>query len=164
LVLRAVTPRSRVSICEFPKYRLDRRGPVVRHAGTCWRMATRVRFNQASVRRLLPQKQNHWRQTTLKTRDKEEALRLLAAHNETESQPHLNLALARVYMNDADPHLATRTWQEVMEHIVFKKTDETRRRWEVAIFDKNFDCVRSLAVAVTPMTIQIHTGRPTCYS
>jgi integrase len=88
-------------------------------------------------------------QTTLKTRDKEEALRLLAARNDSESQPHLNLALARVYMNGADPHLATRTWQEVMEHIVSKKTDETRRRWDVAIKDENFDCIRNLPVAET---------------
>ena len=88
-------------------------------------------------------------QTSLKTRDKDEAQRLLAAHNDTEAQPHFNLALARVYMNGADPKLATRTWQEVMEHIVSKKTDETRRRWEVAILDKNFDCIRNLSVAET---------------
>jgi integrase len=88
-------------------------------------------------------------QTTLKTRDKDEAQRLLAAHNDTEAQPHFNLALARVYMNGADPHLAARTWQEVMEHIVAKKTDETRRRWQVAILDKNLDCIRHLAVAET---------------
>src|SRR5512139_705283 len=36
-----------------------------------------------------------------------------------------------------------------MEHIVAKKTDETRRRWEVAIKDRNFDCIRRLRVAET---------------
>ena len=36
-------------------------------------------------------------QTSLKTRDRYEAERLLQAHNESESQPHFNLALARVY-------------------------------------------------------------------
>ena len=72
-------------------------------------------------------------QTSLKTSDKHEAQRILQAHNESECQPHFNLSLARVYLNGADPKLATRTWQEVMEHIVAKKTDETRRRWEVAI-------------------------------
>jgi len=36
-----------------------------------------------------------------------------------------------------------------MELIVAKKTDETRRRWEVAIKDKNFDCIRNLPVAET---------------
>jgi len=57
-------------------------------------------------------------QTSLQTRDKAEAQRLLQARNESESQPHLNLSLARVYLNGADPQLATHTWQEVMEHIV----------------------------------------------
>jgi integrase len=36
-----------------------------------------------------------------------------------------------------------------MEHIVEKKTDETRRRWDVAIKDKNFDRIRNLKVAET---------------
>src|ERR1035438_2903681 len=39
-------------------------------------------------------------QTSLKTRDRVEAERLLQAHNETESQPHFNLALARVTAED----------------------------------------------------------------
>ena len=88
-------------------------------------------------------------QTSLKTSDKHEAQRILQAHNESESQPHFNLSLARVYLNGADPKLATRTWQEVMEHIVAKKTDETRRRWEVVIKNRNFDCIRNLPVAET---------------
>ena len=88
-------------------------------------------------------------QTSLKTKDKAEAQRLLQAQNDALSQPHFNLALARVYINGADPKLGSRTWQEVMEHIVAKKTDETRRRWEVAIKDKNFDCIRNLPVAET---------------
>ncbi len=67
-------------------------------------------------------------QTSLKTRERAEAERLLQAHNETKSQPHFNLALARVYINGADPKLINRTRQEVMEHIVAKKTDEARRR------------------------------------
>ncbi len=36
-----------------------------------------------------------------------------------------------------------------MDHIVERKTDETRRRWEVAINDKNFDCIRHLPAAET---------------
>ena len=69
-------------------------------------------------------------QTSLKTSDKHEAQRILQARNESESQPNLNLSLARVYLNGADPNLATRTWQDVMNDIVGKKKDETRRRWE----------------------------------
>ena len=88
-------------------------------------------------------------QTSLKTRDKKKAQRLLQAHNDAEAQPQLNLALARVYINGADPKLGTRTWQEVMEHIAEKKTGETRRRWDVAILDKNFESIRNMAVAET---------------
>ena len=36
-----------------------------------------------------------------------------------------------------------------MEHIVTLKTDETRRRWEVAIKDKNLDGIRNVTVAET---------------
>lgn len=86
---------------------------------------------------------------TLKTRDKVEAIKKVNAMNETERAPSISLGLAKVYLNAADPKLATRTWQEVMEHVVARKTDETRRRWEVAIKDKNFDCIRNLPVAET---------------
>ncbi len=88
-------------------------------------------------------------QKSLKTSDKCEAQRILQAHNESECQPHFNLSLARVYLNGADPKLATRTWQEVMENIVSKKMDETLRRWETAIKDKNLDCIRKLSVCET---------------
>ena len=69
--------------------------------------------------------------------------------NEVEREPSISLGLAKVYLNATDPKLATRTWQEVMEHIVGKKTGETRHRWETAIKDKNFDCIRNLPVAET---------------
>lgn len=88
-------------------------------------------------------------QTSLKTDNKHEALRLLHARNEADNQPAMNLSLARIYLNGADPKLGTRTWQDVMESIVSQRTDETRRRWEVAIKDKNFDAIRNLPVAET---------------
>ena len=88
-------------------------------------------------------------QTSLKTSDKAEAQRILQAHNESECQPHFNLSLARVYLNGADPKLATRTWQDVMDNIVSKKLDSTRSRWAVAIKDKNLDCLRKLSVCET---------------
>jgi len=86
---------------------------------------------------------------TLKTKVKAEAVQKVNAMNETERQPGISLGLARVYLNATDPKLATRTWQEVMDDIVTKKKDETRRRWEVAIKDNNFDCLRHLVVCET---------------
>jgi site-specific recombinase XerD len=86
---------------------------------------------------------------SLKTRVKSEAVQKVNAMNETERQPSISLGLARVYLNATDPKLATRTWQDVMENIITKKTDETLTRWNTAIKDKNFDCIRSLRVAET---------------
>jgi len=86
---------------------------------------------------------------SLKTRGKAEAEQKVNAMNETERQPGINLGLAKVYLNATDPKLATRTWQDVMEDIVAKKKDETRRRWETAIKDKNFDYLHPLPVCET---------------
>ena len=86
---------------------------------------------------------------SLKTRVRAEAVQKVNAMNETERQPGISLGLAKVYLNAADPKLATRTWQEVMENIVAKKKDETKHRWETAIKDKNLDCIRNLHVAET---------------
>jgi site-specific recombinase XerD len=86
---------------------------------------------------------------SLKTRTKAEAVQKINAMNETERQPGISLGLARVYLNATDPKLATRTWQDVMENIITKKADETLIRWQTAIKDKNFDCLRSLKVVET---------------
>jgi hypothetical protein len=88
-------------------------------------------------------------QTTLKTRDKAEALRLVMARNDTETQPQFNLALARVYLNGADPQLRSRTWQHVMDGILSLKKGETHHRWNTAIHDENLDCIRNLRVTET---------------
>jgi hypothetical protein len=55
------------------------------------------------------------KQETLKTRDKDEAFRLVAAKNETEDAPAFSLHLARVYWKAGDPAGANRAWQHVME-------------------------------------------------
>jgi len=62
--------------------------------------------------------------------------------NEADRQPAISLGLAKVYLNAADPKLAKRTWQDVMDNILTKKTDDTLKRWQTAIKDKNFDCIR----------------------
>ena len=84
---------------------------------------------------------------SVKTRVSAEAEQKVNAMNEIERQPGISLGLARVYLNATNPKLATRRWQEVMEHIVEKKPDETRRRWDIAIKDKNFSRIRNLKVA-----------------
>jgi len=88
-------------------------------------------------------------QTSLKTRNKDEAYRLVAAKNETEEAPAFSLQLARVYWKAGDPEAAKRTWQHVMDEIPKLKTGDTRTRWETAIKDKALDSLRNLVVLET---------------
>ena len=89
------------------------------------------------------------KQTTLKTRDKAEAYRLVAAKNETEEAPAFSLQLARVYWKAGDPAAAKQTWQNVMDEIPKLKHGDTQHRWHTAIKDKAFDSIRNRVVLET---------------
>jgi integrase len=89
------------------------------------------------------------KQTTLKTRDKDEAYRLVAAKNETEDAPAFSLHLARVYWKAGDPAAAKRTWQNVMDEIPKLRTGDTQARWFTAIKDKAFDSIRNRVILET---------------
>jgi len=86
------------------------------------------------------------KQETLKTRDKNEAFRLVAAKNENEKASAFSLHLARVYWKAGDPAGATRTWQHVMNEIPKLKKGNTRQRWLTAIKDKALDSIRNMVV------------------
>jgi len=85
---------------------------------------------------------NTGKQTSLRTRDKADALRLLHVKNEAAHQPAMNLQIAQVYLQHGDPALATRTWQMVMEQIVTTKHGSTQARWQTAINDHALDSMR----------------------
>ena len=76
--------------------------------------------------------------TSLKTKDKAEANRLLMAMNEAGQQPAMNLSLARVYLRQSDPMVSVRTWQNVLDEIIGLKTGPTQDRWKSAAKDKAF--------------------------
>jgi integrase len=89
------------------------------------------------------------KQETLRTRDKNEAFRLVAAKNEHQEAPAFSLHLARVYWKAGDPAAAQRTWQNVMDEIPKLKTGETLHRWETAIKDKALDSLRRIVILET---------------
>lgn len=82
------------------------------------------------------------KRTSLHTCNEDDARQIIEAKNQATRQPTINLQIAQAYLQHADPTLATRTWQEVMEKIVSTKTGNTRERWEFAIRDKAFDAIR----------------------
>ena len=65
---------------------------------------------------------------SLHTADRADAERLLAAKNDAERVPTLNLALGRVFLAARDAELPTRTWATVMAAIVHHGRPSTRIR------------------------------------
>jgi len=92
------------------------------------------------------------KQETLRTKDRITAERLLNAKNESQRQPFINLQIARAYLFASDPQIARRTWTDVMEEMFKSKRDTrnaTKRRYLVAIKDKELDSIRKLPLMET---------------
>jgi hypothetical protein len=82
------------------------------------------------------------KQTSLRTRAKDEALRLLNAKNEASRQPAMNLQIAQVYLQHGDPALTARTCQQVLETMEDTKSGPTLKRWQTAMRDQALEPLR----------------------
>lgn len=91
-------------------------------------------------------------QTSLRTKDEAEAQTLLHSKNEAYRNPSLNLAIARAYLTAADPEIAKRPWQSVMDEMGKGKTGPTLKRYISAMKDPAFDVIRSMPVLETQST------------
>jgi integrase len=89
------------------------------------------------------------KQSSLRTRDEEEAKRLLAAKNEAHKEPLVCLQVARAYLTAADPSIRTRTWLTVMKTMEETKKGSTLKRWGTACKDRPFDIIRNLKLVET---------------
>jgi integrase len=83
------------------------------------------------------------KQISLRTKDQAEAITLLNTKNEAPRQPAMNLQIAQVYLQHADPTLAQRTWQDVMDAMLPLKNGPTQARWASAMRDRAIDLIRS---------------------
>jgi len=92
------------------------------------------------------------KQTSLHTKDRAEALRLLVAHEETVTQPALNTAIAKVYLTAQDPALVRRTWQEVINAYVLQGKKSSQDRSNRATRSKPFEIIRHLKIVETTQT------------
>ncbi|MEO0454770.1 MAG: tyrosine-type recombinase/integrase [Verrucomicrobiota bacterium] len=77
------------------------------------------------------------KQQSLRTRDKENALELLRARNESASNPERAKRLARAYLAEADPDYAGRDLASVYEYIIAGKSGDDARRWRTAKKDQH---------------------------
>ncbi|HTI98726.1 MAG TPA: hypothetical protein VL527_07465 [Dongiaceae bacterium] len=89
------------------------------------------------------------KRTSLRTKDHAEAQRLVHARNEADRLPQFNIRMGMAYMAASDPHVATRTWNDVMADIVQDKTGPTWLRWNTALKDKAFNLLRPQVLITT---------------
>lgn len=92
------------------------------------------------------------KQSSLGTRDKVEANRLLHVKNEAAYQPSLNRQMAKTYLAAGDPRANTRTWQDVMNYLLQSKegtSQKTRERYESAVNDPALNPIRNLPLIQT---------------
>ncbi len=83
------------------------------------------------------------KQESLRTKDEAEAEQLLHAKNHSSSSPHLNLAMAKVYLTAHDPRLVQRTWNDVMKQYSARGKESTRERNERGWRSTAFDPIRN---------------------
>lgn len=91
-------------------------------------------------------------QTSLRTKDRAEAQRLLVAHAETITQPALNTAIAKVYLSAQDPALVNRTWQDVIDAYIQQGKESSQDRSSRATRSKPFQIIRGLKIVETTQT------------
>lgn len=83
------------------------------------------------------------RRESLRTRNKDDARRLVQAKNNAARQPALNIAIAKAYLVGADPKLMGRTWAFVLDQFCSRGKDSTRQRRCRAAKSKTFDPIRN---------------------
>jgi len=87
--------------------------------------------------------------SSLGTKDRQEAKRLVQHRNEALKNPHINRKIGMAYLAADDPRLVTRTWTDVMDDIVKDKQGPTLHRWNTAIKDKAFNLIREKVLVAT---------------
>jgi hypothetical protein len=83
------------------------------------------------------------RKESLHTRDRDEAKRLCAAHNDAVQSPVLGMALAKAYLSTRDPDIAKRTWQNVMDYFCARGQLQTQAHRKQVTRRKCFNLIRS---------------------
>lgn len=87
--------------------------------------------------------------TSLHTRNRREALRLRAAHNEAAQTSALGLAFAKAYLSVHDPDFAKRTWQHVMDCFCAHGKPQTQEHRKRITSHRHFDRIRSKSILET---------------
>ena len=86
---------------------------------------------------------------SLETTDKNAAQRLLDAENQARESSALNLQLGVLYLRNADPNIAKRTWQQAMDELSSHGKEISQKRCNREMASKAFDHIRSKRIVET---------------
>ena len=89
------------------------------------------------------------KQTSLGTRSKSEAQKLLHAKNEAHAQPMLNRKMALTYLSATDPEAVSRDWAYVLDQKIKTVHGNTRKRWKGVKASKSFATILRLPLMET---------------
>ena len=69
------------------------------------------------------------RRFSLKTKDRDAAMQIVLAKNQSLRQPALNLQIAKAYLAGTDNGVTTRTWRNAIEALTDTKQGANKARW-----------------------------------
>src|SRR5580658_7645550 len=88
--------------------------------------------------------------TSLRTSDAASARQIVAAKNQAEHQPALNLQIAKAYLAGTDNGITKRTWQDAIEALTNTKQGANQERWRRAAKDKAYAILLPRIITETP--------------
>src|SRR6185312_11030934 len=89
------------------------------------------------------------KQESLRTGDRQEALRLIAAKNEASNNTELTLALGKTYLSVIDPDMATRKWAKAIDMVIQRGGESTQERARRAFTGQAFNSIRDKVIMET---------------
>ena len=96
----------------------------------------------------LQDSQTH-RKTSLHTRNRREAQRLLTVRKRATQFPVLSMAFAKTYLSAHDPDVAKRTWQHIMDYFCARGKPQTQEHRKRIVSHRHFDRIRSRRILDT---------------
>ena len=90
------------------------------------------------------------KRASLQTTNRDEAEQIIAAKNQAERQPVLNLQIAKAYLAGTDNGITTRTWQQALESLTNTKQGANQHRWRTVARDKALAPLLARVIIETP--------------
>jgi hypothetical protein len=94
------------------------------------------------------------KRTSLGTANEDDAKQVVAAKNNSERQPVLNLQIAKAYLAGSDTGMTTRTWQNAIESLIGTKQGANQHRWKTAAKDKALAMLATVTACSCASTIR----------